>query len=336
MNYQTRIKQIWRHHELADAAHNYKNLIRYATMAASSHNTQPWRFQLEPGRVTIFPDFTRRCPAVDPDDHHLYASLGCAAANLVEAASAAGLRSQIHFDEASSGLVIDFESALVSRSALFDAIPNRQCSRTTYDGTEIDPQELQQLKIAGTGEGVSLMFLIGEEKLKGVTEFVTKGNVAQMTDAQWVNELKHWIRFSGSHAVSTGDGLFGRSMGSPGAPKWLGNLILRFALSPKRQNEKDTKNILSSSGVAVFYSDSDDRAHWIEAGRCYERFALQAEALNIRTAFINPPVEVVELRSQFASWLDIGDRRPDLVVRFGRGPKMPPSLRRPVEAVIIE
>ncbi len=95
------------------------------------------------------------------------------------------------------------------------------------------------------------------------------------------------------------------------------------------------KNILSSSGVAVFYSDSDDRAHWIEAGRCYERFALQAEALNLRTAFINPPVEVSELRSQFASWLGIGNRRPDLVVRFGRGPKMTPSLRRPVEEVII-
>ena len=124
-------------------------------------------------------------------------------------------------------------------------------------------------------------------------------------------------------------------MGNPDAPKWLGNLILRFALSPKSQNNKDMKNILSSSSVAVFYSDSDDRAHWIEAGRCYERFALQAEALNLRTAFINPPVEVSELRSQFASWLGIGNRRPDLVVRFGRGPKMPASLRRPVEDVII-
>ncbi len=335
MNYQKRITQIWRHHDLENAAHNYKNLIRYATMAASSHNTQPWRFQLEPGRITIFPDLARRCPAVDPDDHHLYTSLGCAAANLIEAASAAGLSSQIHYDEAISGLIIDLETAPVSRSALFDVIPKRQCSRTTYDGIEISFQELQQLEIAGSGDGVSLMFLTGEEKLKGVTEYVTKGNIAQISDTTWVNELKTWIRFNGSHAVSTGDGLYGKSMGNPDAPKWLGNLILRFALSPKSQNNKDMKNILSSSGVAVFYSDSDDRAHWIEAGRCYERFALQAEALNLRTAFINPPVEVSELRSQFASWLGIGNRRPDLVVRFGRGPKMPPSLRRPVEEVII-
>jgi hypothetical protein len=27
----------------------------------------------------ILPDLSRRCPAVDPDDHHLFVSLGCAA-----------------------------------------------------------------------------------------------------------------------------------------------------------------------------------------------------------------------------------------------------------------
>lgn len=335
MSYQEHIAQIWRHHDLEDASHNYTNLVRYATMAASSHNTQPWKFKLEPGRITILPDLERRCPAVDPDDHHLYASMGCAAANLIEAASAAGLSSRIHYDEAISGLVVDLENGPKTRSTLFDAIPKRQCSRTTYDGTRISAKELQQLKNAGTGDGVSVMFLMGQEKLEGVTEYVTAGNTEQIGDATWFSELKAWIRFNESHAVLTGDGLYSKSMGGRDVPKWLGNLIFRFVLSPGSQNNKDTKNILSSSGVAVFYSDSDDKAHWIEVGRCYERFALQAEALNIRTAFINPPVEVSKLRPQFASWLGIGDRRPDLVVRFGHGPRMPPSVRRPVEEVII-
>lgn len=77
------------------------------------------------------------------------------------------------------------------------------------------------------------------------------------------------------------------------------------------------------------------RAHWIEAGRCYQRLALQAAALDLRTAFINQPVEVPALRSQFATFLGIGDRRPDLVMRIGRGPEMPRSLRRPVEQVLV-
>jgi hypothetical protein len=56
--------------------------------------------------------------------------------------------------------------------------------------------------------------------------------------------------------------------------------------------------------------------------------------MELRTAFINQPVEVPALRSQFATFLGIGNRRPDLVVRIGRGPEMPRSLRRPVEQVL--
>ena len=53
--------------------HGLLEAIRYATLAANSHNTQPWKFRFEPNVIIIAPDFTRRCPAVDPDDHHLFA-----------------------------------------------------------------------------------------------------------------------------------------------------------------------------------------------------------------------------------------------------------------------
>ena len=79
MNYQQAVQDTWRHTDPAGDRSDHVDLVRYATLAASSHNTQPWRFKLEPARITILSDLTRRCPAVDPDDHHLYASLGCAA-----------------------------------------------------------------------------------------------------------------------------------------------------------------------------------------------------------------------------------------------------------------
>ena len=63
-----------------------RELVRFATLAANSHNTQPWIFSARGDEIAIAPDFRRRCPVVDPDDHHLFASLGCAAENLVQAA----------------------------------------------------------------------------------------------------------------------------------------------------------------------------------------------------------------------------------------------------------
>ena len=111
-------------------------------------------------------------------------------------------------------------------------------------------------------------------------------------------------------------------------------LLFGLLLRPKSENDKCARHLRSASGIAVFVSERNDKRHWIEAGRCYERFALQATALGIRTAFLNQPVEVAPLRSQFATWLNLGARRPDLVVRFGRGPEMPRSLRRPIEQVL--
>ena len=58
-----------------------KELVRFATLAANGHNTQPWRFRIAEQSIRVMPDFSRRTPVVDPDDHHLYASLGCAAEN---------------------------------------------------------------------------------------------------------------------------------------------------------------------------------------------------------------------------------------------------------------
>ena len=53
-----------------------RELVRCATLAPSSHNTQCWQFALATdGRsIAIQPDWGRRCPAVAPDDHHVFVS----------------------------------------------------------------------------------------------------------------------------------------------------------------------------------------------------------------------------------------------------------------------
>lgn len=335
MRYQDAISQIWRHTEFNGTESDSIALVRYATLAASSHNTQPWKFKLEAGKILILPDFSRRCPEVDPDDHHLYGSLGCAAENLLLAAEAAGLRGHCSSDAKAVHVRVDLEKAPPSRSQLFEVIPKRQCTRTAYDGTVLSNDELRLLEQAGRGNGVSVMLLTDARQKEQVAEFVAEGNRAQIADPRWSEEMRAWVRFNARDAVRTGDGLYGAAMGFPDIPGWLGNTVMRVAVSAKRQNDKDLANIRSSGAIAVVYSEVDDMQHWVEAGRCYERLALQAAALNLRTAFINQPVEVGSLRPQFGAFLGIGERRPDFVVRIGRGPEMPRSLRRAVEEVIV-
>lgn len=313
-----------------------RELVRHATLAPSSHNTQCWMFRIEQHAISILPDFSRRCPAVDPDDHHLFVSLGCAAENLIQAGLAGGLQGEMHFDPSTGGaLRIGLEPTRAKVSPLFQAIPERQCTRAEYDGTALTKQELVVLEQAGTGKGVRVMLLTDPAAMENVLDYVMQGNTAQMNDRAFVNELKTWIRFSSGEAVRTGDGLYAASSGNPSLPTWLGSRLFNVFFTPGNENDKYAKHMRSSAGVAVFVADADDKPHWVEVGRCYERFALQAAALGIRNAFLNQPVEVSALRPQFAAYLGLGKLRPDLVVRFGRGPKMPQSLRRPLQAVLV-
>ena len=175
MDYSAAVGEIWRHHDLSNAARDYVSLVRYATLAASSHNTQPWKFKPEPGRIVILPDLSRRCPAVDPDDHHLYGSLGCAAENLLLAAQAAGLKGHFSYDASESSVQVAFEKAVPSRSALFEAILSCQCSRTEYDGTELSGEQLRLLEETGRGSGVAVMLVTDRKQKEQVAEYVAGG-----------------------------------------------------------------------------------------------------------------------------------------------------------------
>ena len=336
-SYDAAVRQTWRHGHVgnSDRAAMLKELVRYATLAASSHNTQCWRFLLDDSTIRIMPDFARRCPAVDPDDHHLFVSLGCATENLFHAALANGLSGNAVFDHDNDSLQISLERTQGVESALFQAIPQRQCTRLEYDGKPLSNAELWLLEKAGTRQNVRMIILDERTAMEQILEYVVEGNTLQMNDPAFVAELKSWIRFSASDAIRTGDGLYSASSGNPSVPAWLGRALFGFFFTPRSENDKYAKHVRSSAGIAVFVSESESRAQWIEVGRSYERFALQATALGIRTALLNQPVEVRKLRPQFASFLGMHNGRPDLVVRFGRGPISPRSLRRPVTDVLV-
>lgn len=311
------------------------DLVRFATLAASGHNTQPWRFRASANQVGILPDLSRRTPVVDPDDHHLFVSLGCAAENLALASAARGRPGEQHFDPSNDGAVmVEFGSGQASVSELFDAIPRRQSSRTDYDGKPVSGADLQKLVAAAAVPGVQLVLTTDRPQIDRIRDIVIAGNSAQIADKEFVRELETWVRFSPRQAIERGDGLFTASSGSPTLPAWLGPRIFSWVFNADSENDKYARQIASSPGMAVFVADQEDREHWVQVGRACQRFALQATAVGLKCAFINQPVEVARFRPELANLIGLPGRRPDIVMRFGFGPALPFSARRPVEAVL--
>jgi len=269
-SYENVADRTWRHGKVAagDKVALLHELVRYATLAPSSHNTQCWKFRLEDNAISILPDLSRRCPAVDPDDHHLFVSLGCAAENLVQAALANGLRGHAGLDATCGNLLrVALEPTNPVASTLFQAIPERQSTRGEYDGRPLARQELELLERAGNGHGVQVIMLTERQAMEKVLEYVVQGNTAQINDHAFVAELKQWIRFSGDEAVRTGDGLYAASSGNPPLPTWMGSLLFGLFFTPKSENDKYAKHVRSSAGIAIFVSDTPGPAQWVEVGR---------------------------------------------------------------------
>lgn len=334
-SYEAVLRSVWSP-QASKADPDLGYLVHYAVLAANSHDTQPWLFGRFGDRVAVMPDRRRATPVVDPDEHHLFASLGCATENLVLASAAAGkAASAVYSDEGNGRVEVDFAASATGRDPLFDAVLDRQCTRSDYDGKTVPARDMERLAQAVASQGCELVFVTEKSRIEQALEMVLAANTVQVEDPAFVRELKSWLRFNAAEAVARRDGLYSAASGNPSVPSWFGRLVFRFIFTAGSENDRYARQIRSSSGIAVIVSPKNDRMGWVAAGRAFQRFALQSTALGIRHALINQPVEVASARPQFAEWLGIGDRRPDLVIRYGYAPPMPKSLRRPVDAVIV-
>lgn len=311
-----------------------RHLVHYATLAANGHNTQPWKFSLQGNAIEIHPDYSRELKVVDPQHRELWISLGCALENLLLAARATGYAAEVIYPDSAEIIRVNLVSDSPQPTPLFDAIPIRQNTRSEYTGQAIPTSDLDRLLSLPVEPGVSLRFVTATNELETLLEYVNQGNLSQYADAAFVDELIEWLRFNKKDALATKDGLYSVCSGNPEVPGWLGRMFVA-GTKPQQQADADAKKLRSSAAAVVIASETDDQSAWVRAGQVYERLALQTTALGIKSAFLNQPIEVSQLRSQFQSATGLGASLPQLLVRLGYADPMPRSLRRPVDAVLI-
>ena len=202
-------------------------ILRFATLAANGHNTQPWQFRVQDTTIEIHPDTSRRLSVVDPHDREHWISLGCALENLVIAAGASGYASEVIYpDEKRKFIIVELKSDAIINNVLFDAIPVRQSTRSEYSGEVVPPDLLTQVHATVTESGVELLFIEGKNEIETALEYVNEGNLKQYADEAFLEELIQWLRFNKKEAVSSMDGLYSKCSGNPTVPRWLGEMFV--------------------------------------------------------------------------------------------------------------
>lgn len=335
LNYDEQVEDICRPLERDfSVSTQMQELVRYATLAANGHNTQPWKFAIKEYSIEIHPDYDRCLSIVDPDNREFWISLGCALENLLITARGIGYAPETTYPDATDLIQVRLTADIPQPSSLFDAITLRQNTRSEYDGPPITNNELDQMQASPLEPGLTLHFVTKQKDLEAVLEYVNQGNLSQYADHAFLEELIYWLRFNQKEALASLDGLYSRCSGNPEVPRWLGQMFVA-GIKPQEQADADARKFRSSSGAVIIASSSEDRSTWVRTGQVYERLALQSTALGIQSAFLNQPIEIADVRRQFQSAIGLGNAFPQLLVRLGHADTMPHFLRRPIDQVLI-
>ncbi len=335
LDYNQQADQTWKPFEMTSTSSTQmRELVHYATLAANGHNTQPWKFALTDNAIEIRPDYSRELSVVDPDHRELWISLGCALENLLIAARASGFSPEVSYPDTADFIGVNLTADTRQDSPLFDAIPTRQNTRSEYDGQPVKSVEMDQLQTLPLEPGVTLRFATTQPDLETTVEYVNQGNLSQYADKAFIDELIYWLRFNKKEALASLDGLYSVCSGNPEVPHFVGKAFVA-GTKPQQQADADAKKLRSSAGAVVIASELDNKSAWVRTGQVYERMALQMTSLNIKSAFLNQPIETTQIRPQFQSVMGLGSSLPQLLVRFGYADSMPRSLRRPANAVLL-
>lgn len=119
-------------------------LLRYAVLAPSSHNSQPWRFKNSGYEIDVAAEEARWLDATDPDRREPFLIVGCAVENLCVAAEHVGFDAPVEYREPGGTESVvtvtlgdDGESSNRRPSGLLDALTERYTSHDLFDGRPV-------------------------------------------------------------------------------------------------------------------------------------------------------------------------------------------------------
>jgi iron-sulfur cluster repair protein YtfE (RIC family) len=313
-------------------------LLRYAVLAPSSHNSQPWLYRLEGDSVLLLADRSRALPVADVDDRELEISCGAALFHLELAIRHHGFEPTVELvpDPADRDLLARVTLGAERQPShedrlLFWAIAKRHTNRYPFADTAVPPELLRELVEAAVQEGGWLSLLVRDVERESLAELVRDADLRQLADAAFRRELVAWIR----NDREAKDGMPAKALGIPRLLTPVGARAIRSFGMGRSAVAHDRKLLDASPVLAVLGTDDDSTACRLDAGRALARVLLRATQDEVSASFLNQPVELEDLRPKVAALADHAGVA-QLVLRFGYGPQTYPTPRRPVGDVLLQ
>jgi nitroreductase len=305
-----------------------RSLIRYAILAPSTRNSQPWRFTIERNIIRLWADPARRLPVADPSRRELHLSLGCALENLLIAADCSGFRHEVAcFPEDS---VPDLAAvitllpgthawAAAPRVASLEALSRRHTPHRPFLARPVASRVLDCLRALPGEPGVRWCLSDGVEDRRTVGVLSVRAVATLFGDAAYREEM---MRPIGGNAP----GLVSRS-----------EKLTRSHSEPARRLARELSAVIrSASVIGLIGSLNDGPADQLRSGRVLERLWLAATMEGLALQPIGYPLQTPATREALAALFPAAGVHAQQFFRLGYATPQDDDQtpRRPVDEVV--
>jgi hypothetical protein len=320
------------------AEQKFRAVLRFAVLAPSNHNSQPWLFRLQGEELELLADRSRALPVVDPEDRELVISCGSALRFLRIALTHFGQGAEVRLfpdpsdpDLLARVCLTDMVTPTERDHELFRAIPLRRTNRYPFAIDPIPESALGRARAQVESGGAWLQTLTGEADRTALAALIEEGDRTQLADRRFRRELAAWVH---SNRSKSRDGMPGYAHGVGDIASQVGPLIIRTFDIGGGKAARDRDLALGSPALAVLWTEEDRPAQWLAAGQGLAGALLSLQADGVAASYLNQPIELPELRQKVRALLG-REGAPQLILRLGRGRTVRPTPRRRVEEVLV-
>ena len=307
-------------------------VVRYAGLAPSVHNTQPWQFSTAGDVIEVRADRTRQLEFLDPTGRQLHVSCGAAIEFARLAVREAGRACTVavmpeprDVDLIARLQVGDPQRPTAQEIALCEAIPRRYTDRGPYEDREV-PTEIVEDIAQHCGELDVWLRKLDRDERSALVLILSDAEAAEAEDPRYADELARWTT-----ERKPDEGIPQHAL-----PAWpadrVSDVPLRdftgHAVHPRPGgNAADPPPGVERDTVLMLGTAADVPAAWVASGRALGWALLRVAAAGLSAQPLGQAIDLAAGRARLRREFDLVGH-PQFLLRIGYGTGEPSTHRR--------
>lgn len=291
-----------------------KHIARYAILAPSGHNSQPWALSIEGQNLIVSVNYQRALSGPGKDLGEPEISLGAFLETLDLAALGFGRRLNICITESEEFVAtVSLGDESQPDPSLLAAIATRTSNRGAYDTKSID-SEVLALICNSELPGVSTAIVTKRPDIDFLCEQTAQGTKNILSRPDFKSELSEWVR---NNWTKQFDGMPGFTQGMPGIPSLMGSYAIRHLDISKKQAVVDAERVRESGAIILVLQQRLSSSENLNAGRLFASICIRAAQLGFATSAVAAAAMSEETNQATVDRFDL-QQAPKVCVRVGR------------------